>query len=189
MRLVASSAGKTPLPGSDENKVELSSVKAKDQKFLFSGLDAIHDLLPDVQGLLRQWFLSGFDYLLDIHSKRLEFGKQDRNGTRARFTMPNGRTALSTSLGYLVMDSGAGRLVLFGVDPDRRNHGYVPTFAGSQRIGLPSSRLVIEGRNIWHGDAITIPNRAAEPGVAGLMPLSLFKTIYVCNSEGYVVFE
>jgi hypothetical protein len=126
--------------------------------------------------------------MLDLHAKRLEFGKQDRNGTRARFTMPNGRTAISTSLGYLVLDSGAARLVLFGVDPDRRSQGYMRTIAGSQRIGMVSSKLVIEGRNIWHGDAVAIPSRT-EPGVAGLMPLSLFKTIYVCNSEGYVVFE
>src|ERR1700689_1773427 len=57
-----SAAGKTLLPGSDGNEVELESVnaldsvKAKDQKFLFSPLDAIHDLLPDVQGVLGQWF-------------------------------------------------------------------------------------------------------------------------------------
>ena len=136
---------------------------------------------------LGQWFLSGFDYMLDLQAKRLEFGKQERIGTRARFTTPNGRTAISTSLGYLVLDSGAARLVLFGVVPDRRNQGYMRTFAGSQGIGMVSSKLVIEGRNIWHGDAVTMPSRT-EPGVAGLMPLSLFKTIYVCNSEGYVVF-
>lgn len=28
-----------------------------------------------------------------------------------------------------------------------------------------------------------------EAGVDGLLPLGLFKTVYVCNSEGYVVFE
>ncbi len=184
----ASSVGKTLLQGSDGNEVQVDSVKATRQEFLYSELNVIHDLLPDVQGVLGQWFLSGFDYMLDLHAKRLEFGKQDRDGTRARFTMPNGRTAVSTSLGYLALDSGAARLVLFGVDPDRRNQGYIRTFAGSQTIGMVSSKLVIEGRKIWHGDAVAIPSRT-EPGVAGLMPLSLFKTIYVCNSEGYVVFE
>ena len=28
-----------------------------------------------------------------------------------------------------------------------------------------------------------------EPGIADLLPLRLFKAIYVCNSEGYVAFE
>ena len=49
-------------------------------------------------------------------------------------------------------------------------------------------RLVIEGRRIWEGDAVAIPNRN-EPGVNGLLPLSMFKAVYVSNSEGYVVFE
>ena len=48
--------------------------------------------------------------------------------------------------------------------------------------------LVIEGRKIWDGDVMAMPNQF-EPGVDGLLPLSLFKAIYVCNSEGYVVFE
>jgi len=48
--------------------------------------------------------------------------------------------------------------------------------------------LVIEGRTIWRGEAVAIANRS-EPGVDGLLPLSLFQAIYVCRSEGYVIFE
>jgi hypothetical protein len=47
--------------------------------------------------------------------------------------------------------------------------------------------LVIEAQRIWHGDAVVIPSRP-ELGVDGLLPLSLFKAIYVCNSESYVIF-
>jgi hypothetical protein len=100
----------------------------------------------------------------------------------------NGRRAVSTSLGDLVLDSGAVRVVLFGVAPERHDQGDLQTAAGSRMVGLIFSRLFIEGRHIWHGDAVAIPSQA-EPGVAGLMPLGLFKTIFVCNSEGYVVFE
>jgi hypothetical protein len=186
----ASAAGKTPMPGSDGNEVALDPVKAGGQKFLFSGLEAIHSDSPDVQGVLGQWFLSGFDYLVDLRDKRLEFGKQDPNGTRAPFTMPNGRMAISTSLGDLVLDSGASQLVLFGVEPDGGYGGksFVRTLAGSQAVGMVSRKLIIEGRNVWHGDAVTMPSRT-EPGVAGLLPLGLFRAIYVCNSGGYVVFE
>ncbi len=184
---LASATGKTALPGRDGNEVELGPVKANDQKFLFSGMTAMHSL-PDVQGVLGQWFLSGFDYLLDLHGRRIEFGKQNPSGRRSAFRLMNGRTAVSTSLGDLVLDSGADRLILFGVDPDRDRQHYMRTVAGSQIAGVVFSRLVIEGRNIWRGDALAIP-RGAEPGVAGLMPLSLFRTVYVCNSEGYVVFE
>jgi hypothetical protein len=47
--------------------------------------------------------------------------------------------------------------------------------------------LIIEGRKISRGDAVAIPNRT--PGVDGLLPLSLFKAIYFCNSQRYVVFD
>jgi hypothetical protein len=48
--------------------------------------------------------------------------------------------------------------------------------------------LSIEGRRVWRGDAVALPSRG-EPGVDGLLPLRVFKAVYVCNSEGYVVFE
>lgn len=189
---LASAAGKVAMPGTDGNGIELGPVKANGQKFLFSRLDAIHNLMPDVQGVLGQWFLSGFDYMLDLRGRRLEFGKQNLSGRRSPARTLNGRTAVSTSLGDLVLDSGAGRLVLFDIDPDRNgqrsNKGYMQTVAGSQIAGTAFSSLIIEGRTIWRGDAVVIAGRA-QPGVSGLMPLSLFKTIYVCNSEGYVVFE
>lgn len=185
---LASSSGKAAMPGSDGNQVTLASAEARDQKFLFSGLEAIHKLDPDVRGVLGQWFLSRFDYLIDLRSKRLEFGRQERNGTRISFTWNNARTIVRTSLGDLVLDSGAARLVLFGVGSDGGNRGTVNTFTGAQAIGTASRKLVIEGRDVWHGDAVTMSSRT-EPGVVGLLPVSLFKLIYVCNSEGYLVFE
>ncbi|HEV3329629.1 MAG TPA: retropepsin-like aspartic protease [Bryobacteraceae bacterium] len=186
----ASAAGKTQMSGSDDNEVTLDPAKADAQKFFFSGLESIHNLNPDVQGVLGQWFLSRFDYSIDLRGKRLEFGKQERNGTRVKFAMLNGRMLVPSSLGNLVLDSGASRLVLFGVESDGGvdNRGRVRTLTGSQAIGTASRKLVIEARNIWRGDAVTMQSRT-EPGVAGLLPLGLFKVTYVCNSEGYVIFE
>ncbi len=183
-----SAVGKTHMPGSDGNEVELGPVKANGQKFLFSELDAVHMRFPKVRGVLGQWFLSGFDYMIDLQGKRLEFGKQNPNGSRARSRVLNGRTAVATSLGDLVLDSGVAQLVLFGVDPDTDARRTMRTMAGSQIVGTVFSRLIIEGRSIWRGDAVAIP-RGGEPGVDGLMPLTFFKTIYFCNSEGYVVFD
>ena len=187
---LTSAGGKIPTSGSDGNEVILDSVKAGDQKFLYSGLDAIRNSAPDVQGLLGQWFLSRFDYTLDLRGKRFEFGKQDRSGVRSKFKMINARPVVSTSLGDLALDSGAARITLFGVRPDAAHlTGELRTVAGSQKTGLVSGKsLVIVGHKIWDGDAVAIPSRP-EPGVDGLLPLSLFRAVYVCNSEGYVVFE
>jgi hypothetical protein len=161
------------------------------QKFLLLGLDAIQKRWPDVQGVLGQCFLSRFDYTIDLRDKRMELGSHDETGTRAKLTIINGRPAVPTSLGELVLDSGATRLTLFGVRPDSGADGRneLRTVAGTQKIGLVFGKpLVIEGRKIWEGDAVAIPSRP-EQGVDGLLPLGLFKSVYVCNSEGYVVFK
>jgi hypothetical protein len=187
---LTSSTGATSVSGGTGIEVLLDSAKAEGQEFLFLPLEAIRDFLPDIQGVLGQAFLSRFDYTLDLRAKRLEFGKQERNGTLTRFEMINGEPVVSTSLGDLILDSGARQLVLFGIQPDG---GYGPkgellTGTGSQQIGLVSGKpLIIEGRKISRGDAVTIPNRT--PGVNGLLPIGLLKAIYFCNSEGYVVFD
>jgi Aspartyl protease len=188
---LGSAAGKTSTPGSDANEVALDTAKAGGQKFLFSGLEAIHRTSPDVQGVLGQWFLAQFDYTLDLHSKRLEFGSQDPGGTRSPFKMVNARPVVSTSLGDLALDSGEANVVLFGIRPENRSDLRVAlhTVAGSMQTGMVYGKpLLIQGRKIWSGDAIAILNRP-EPGVDGLMPLNLFKAIFVCNSQGYIVFE
>jgi Aspartyl protease len=188
---LASSSGVTVVPAADGIEVLLGSVKAERQEFLFCRLEAFRDRWPDIQGLLGQGFLARFDYRFDLRGKRLAFGKQDPSGTRARFRMISGRPAVSTSLGDLVLDSGAERLVLFGVEPNvsRGDRSEMRTVAGSLQVGMVFSKtLTIGGRKIWRGDAVAIPNRD-ETGVDGLLPVRLFNVIYVCNSEGYVVFE
>src|SRR5580704_16826417 len=104
---LGSASGMTTVPGGDGFEVALDSIKADKQEFLFLGMEAIRDRWPDVQGVLGQDFLSRFDYLLDLHGKRLEIGKQEFSGTRTRLTMTNGRPMVSTSLGDLVVDSAA----------------------------------------------------------------------------------
>lgn len=185
--IVESSIGATRLPGSDNNTIELGDVRADCQKFHYSSLDTLHVLSPNIQGVLGQQFLSGFDYLIDVRSKRLEFGKQEPRGNRTQFRSFDGRNALSTSLGYLILDSGAPDVVLFGVKGglDRRD---MLTLTGSQSVGMVARRLTIEGQNVWRGDAVAIPGEG-EPGIAGLMPLNLFKTVFICNSQGYIEFE
>jgi hypothetical protein len=178
---LTSAAGKVQVAESDGNEVTLDSAAASGQKFVISGLDAIHNSSPDVQGVLGQWFLARFDYTLDLHAKRLEFGKQDRAGTRTTFKMINARPVVSTSLGDLALDSGATRVTLFGIRADGGGEFRMEfrTVAGAQKI---------DGRRIWNGDALAIPGRP-EPGVDGLLPLGLFKSVYVSNSESYMILE
>ena len=185
---VESATGKTSLKGSDDNVVELGPVRADRQRFQFTSLDMIHEVWPDVRGVLGQAFLRGFDYMIDLRNRRLEFGTQALSGTRSPARTYDGRPAVSTSLGDLVLDSGAARLVLFGIVPDMLELKDMVTVAGTRAVGMVTSKLSIAGRSVWRGDAVAIPEDA-EPGIAGLMPLSLFDATYISNSEGYVIFK
>jgi hypothetical protein len=187
---LTSSMGATSVSGSDGVEVFLGSAKADAQRFLFLPPDTLQERLPGIRGVLGQWFLYRFDYTLDMRAKRMEFGEQNPNGTRAKFEMVNGEPVVSTSLGNLILDSGASQLVLFGVRRGGENglRGDLRTVTGSQEVGLVTGRpLIIEGRKISRGAAVAIPNRT--PGVDGLLPIGLFKVIYICNSQGYLVFE
>ncbi len=187
---LASAAGATALPQIEGVEISLDSAKAGGQTMLFSGLEAVHHLSPNIQCVLGQFFLSQFDYLLDLRGKQLEFGKRDWKGTRVPFEWNNGRPALFSSMGQLILDSGSAQLTLFGVEPDHKT-AYLNTVSGRQQVGtVDVEHLNIGGHIFWRGDAIAIPHPPqAEAGLAGLLPLNVFKSVYVCNSEGYVILD
>src|SRR6185437_5131508 len=138
--VVESALGKSSMPGSNNNAVTLGRVGAENQKFQFSTLASLHTVWPDVKGILGQAFLSCFDYAMDLRHKTLEFGKQERAGKRTPFRLLEGRTALATSLGNLVVDSGAARLLLFGVTPDDDDEMPMLTMTDLRTLGpLPAS--------------------------------------------------
>jgi hypothetical protein len=189
---LASAAGSVSTPGSDNNQITLDTAIAPAQKVLFSTLDAIHENSPDIQGVLGQWFLSQFDYTLDLKAKLLTFGpldpQSDLPAARVPFTLLNGRPILSTSLGDLVLDSGQSQLLLFGIEPDETT-AQLRTIAGNSFVGRTNGKpLLLAGRRIAGGDAIAIPSRP-EPGVDGLLPLAPFHSIYISNTGSYIVFQ
>jgi hypothetical protein len=182
-----SSTGVTSTSGSEGHELRVGPITADAQVFLFAGMDAIHQLSFDIQGVLGQVFLSRFDYVLDVRARRMAFGRvePDGKGTRIAFQLVQGRPLVPTNLGLLVLDSGAHLLVRFGVKAVEATYEMV-TVSGRTQLGTVFSTLVIQGRTLWRGDAIAVP-QPAEADAAGLLPINLFKTVYVCNSEGYVV--
>jgi Aspartyl protease len=183
------SIGTVALEGAGGIDVTLGPVRADAQTFLFGGLDNIRRSFPDVQGVLGQEFLSRFDYRLNLRGRRLEFGTPKRAAKESRvpFQTVAGRPTVFTSLGSLVLDSGADGVILFGGHAMTLTHEMF-TMTGSLRVGTMPGTLVIDGRTWWRGKAVVIP-RSAEVGTEGLLPLSLFNAVYVCNSAGYLVLD
>ena len=185
---MVTAAGVARVSGGKGLEVSLDSVAADQQEFLYTDMQAVRQISSDIQGVLGQAFLSRFDYLLDLRAKRLEFGASDRQGTRAEFRMLDGRPAVFSSLGWLVLDSGADRLILFDA-ASAKNAYTMRTATGFLATGtIQTKPLVIEGRSIPHREAVAVPRQS---GVSEdrLLPASLFHAVYVNNSKGYVILD
>jgi hypothetical protein len=181
--------GTTHASGTSGIEVALGPARVEQQSFLFVGLEVLHQISSDIEGVLGEEFLSHFDYDLDMRAKQMTFGKvaMAANQTRVPFQVVDGRPVVATSLGPLVLDSGAPAIVRFTLTPTAHTREWV-TVSGTVPVGTMASALVIEGQLLWHGDAVALP-RPAESGAAGLLPSSVFSSVYVCNSERYLVFK
>jgi hypothetical protein len=182
-----SCAGRASVTGATGIDVSVNSAVAHNQTFLFT-LASFHDVWPDIEGILGEDFLSHFDYMLDIRARRLVFGppESSREGTRIPYRIDHGRPVVATNLGWLVVDSGASRVTRF------RQRAFptaeMATATGKLAVGMVHCTLKIGEHTLWSGEAVAV-SRAVEPGLDGMLPVRVFKSIYVSNSGGYMVFE
>jgi hypothetical protein len=182
-----SSSGSTSVDLSESNTIVVADAGAEHQALLLGGTEGLRELARDIQGILGQEFLSRFDYRLDIKAKRLEFGATPPvAGTRVTFRPVGGRPVVTTNVGALVLDSGAHYAVRFGVRVSAEMHEMV-TSTGTVQVGTVFTRVTVDGRTLWQGDAVAIP-QPGEAGTDGLLPISRFSVVYVSNSGHFIVF-
>ena len=186
-------SGESTVDGGRLNKVTLGPMEASDQEFLFTRFDNLSTLSPDIRGILGQEFLANFDYTLDFQHHRLIFGDQpfgepSAPGVQTGFRLIFGRMAIPTSLGDLVLDSGAELLFLF-----RKSSRPV----SGQVMGATGARVPVSFETAPEfriGDRSYRPSKAEYRAVpaaeeAGLLPANLFHAIFICNSKQYVVLK
>ena len=181
-------SGQSTVHGGHVSEVSLGPAQATEQEFLFTRFSDLDPLSPDIRGILGQEFLAHFDYLLDFDHHRLIFGGSSAGGVPTSFRLIFGRMAVTTSLGDLVLDSGAEMLFLFRLPL----HPAVAQIVGASGAGLPVS--IETAPEVRIGNGRYHASRAAYHAVpaaqeAGLLPANLFHAIFICNSKQYVVFD
>ena len=180
--------GLTRAPGGRVAEVTLGSATATNQEFLFTSMEAVHALSPGIQGVLGQEFLSHFDYLLDFRGRRLIFGAAVPDGARIPVRMIDGRMALTTSYGDLVLDSGAETLVLFRTPVSSTPGGTIRTSSGVRAVSMVQEAIVRVGAKSYRPVMAASADNPAAPE-DGLLPASLLSSIFVSNSGRYVIAE
>jgi hypothetical protein len=185
---LATASGATRVPGGRVAAVALGEASAADQEFLFTNMDGVHALSPEIQGVLGQEFLSRFDYLLDFRGRRLVFGAAVPDGARMPVRTVNGRMAISTSSGDLVLDSGTEALILFHAPAPAAPGSAIQTAVGAGAVPMVRGATVRIGERAYHPAMAAV---AADAGSQedGLLPASLFGSIFISNSAHYVIAE
>lgn len=140
-----------------------------------------------VDGVLGQNMLARSSYLIDYRNRRVVIGESTVDGARLPLRFAEGRPVVDTDpLGELVLDSGASNVVLFRhMDQVRANgSGTLQTAQGQREVATGHLKC------LQVGDAnlrdLTV---AVAPGVSGigLLPASLFASVYVNSRERYTI--
>jgi hypothetical protein len=182
---MATIAGTIPVAGGKVDEVALGQVTAAGQEFLFTGLDGVHQLSSGIQGVIGQEFLSRFDYLLDFAGGRIVFGGAEPDcGSRTAFTLVEGRPAVETDWGKLVLDSGTATAILYA-DSTGKSGGRVVTASGRAVVSETHDLRLRVGGRAYSTVAASAPREALEED--GIVPASLFHAVYVSNSGRYLV--
>ena len=209
---VASAIGATPefrvvdlTPGGSRIAAATKSVQVALGSHIASGVHfSWRESLPGretgmrTDGVLGQSFLSRFDYLLDFRAKQMLLDEdnpmQGKQSVRVAFERAEGRMILKAANREdgairLVLDSGASNLSLWHsntpVSPNSLAQAL--TYAGRKSVSLARMSYLAIGDHVIHGVDVLIPEDVVTgAGEDGLLPASLFRSVYVSNSKSYV---
>jgi hypothetical protein len=170
-------------------RVSLGTAEATDQVFLVTRLDGLRAASPDIRGILGQSFLSQFDYIIDFKKRELVFGRAVTSRPPVPIRRIRNLIAISTNEGDLVLDSGIGTLLLFRAPAGRGRTVEIRASSGlTSLVSLDSVPELNIGGQIYHPGTAAFEPREGQVG-NGLLPASLFRAVFVCNSAGYIVID
>lgn len=174
-------------------------------------LREIHAISPKIRGVLGQNFLSRFDYMLNYRDQRIEFEENGEfantlQGVRIPVEHDSGMVLIATQpsspqkqASKLVMDSGVSSVVVFKdtsrnsdleIELDVNGGIKTSTIIGSQTLSTGRLRKLQLGSEKFSGLPVrVVDNRTAAEGgpESGLLPTSLFRSIYFNNTQNFVI--
>jgi predicted aspartyl protease len=197
-------AGPHVLPRVRLGSIVLGSALAENLEALIADLGSIRALHSGICGVLGQNFLSQFTYLLDYREKRIEFEadcdvEHRVDGTRLPFSEIEGLIVVSghpasSKTWRLVLDSASEGLILFGRPSLASDFAITysrlacvaTTIAGHKEVEQGRLRTLRIGETVLADMPVTLmpPDGRAEDG---LLPMSLFRAVYVNNKQRYVI--
>jgi predicted aspartyl protease len=191
------------------DSISMGVASAKSLEVGCVDLHRVYSLDSTVQGVLGQDFLGRFDYLLDYRGRRVVL---DRNGSIAstlegervpierrdfRDHVHHGTELEGPRQVHFMLDSGAQFTVVFEGPAHNSGLRIQKEPGGGSFANALGNRSIEVGRlsELRFGDATmnTVPVRLTRGRErerrweSGLLPTSLFRSVYISHSENYVV--
>lgn len=186
--------GTERVPIARVDRVDLGRRSARTVLVLCQRLRGIRAIDRAIQGVLGFNFLSRFQYLLDYAGKRLVFEESlPAGGVRLSFDGSHRSIVVEVDSLRLLLDTGATGVVLFrfhgrAIEPNPRGPHALAT--NEERRMVRSGwirRLDVGGRTFDHLSVTLVPQSGLEAIADGLLPGSLFKSIYFDHAGRQVV--
>ncbi len=193
--------------------IRVGPVKESNVTVIVRDLKGLRELDAGIRGVLGQNILKNVDYLLDHRNRVIQFDSsgsllESMSGERVStivgalpenpafsYTVVRVTLAQSFARQYnLILDSGSASVVLFSdlssffsaprtspssIEDDAGQRRYVPQYHIQLRIG--STSRFIEAQL----SAISLKSASID----GLLPTSMFQSVYISNSGSFVIFQ
>lgn len=170
-------------------------------------LTGVREISSSIRGIFGHDWLAGMDYIINYEAKRIVIGRagivpRPVGGQPVALTWVSGRPAITVTIrvhdgasfaARLVLDSGADRVALFGrVAATVASRGPTGTITIDSGFGVrevPASQIkcVIDGR--VRSLTAQIRSDLTDREEDGLLPTSLFRSVYVAAVNGLVVLD
>jgi predicted aspartyl protease len=177
-------------------EISLGPVRANDVELLASSMQIVRRATGPVDGILGQNFLERFPWLLDRERETLIFDLEGSiaarlSGKRTKVSSADGRMLVPARIGgkkrLLVLDSGASHLILFTRASLTRVVAATVDSNGGAQMALSGaiSSLQVGDVELEQVPAAMMP--VARGNEDGLLPVNLFRSIYVDAPSGFVI--
>ncbi|MCC6389002.1 MAG: aspartyl protease family protein [Bryobacterales bacterium] len=181
---VISVNGSTLAPATRVTSVTLGSATALD-------IEVAWCRLPGFKGILGESFLRRFRHGIDLGRMQLHIEENSEPaGVRLPFEPSNGRPLVRLGGWRLVIDSGSPALILFRNVPPLPNASNVTlstAAGGSHAVSAILPSLLAGEFCLKNVRVVSQPDPGREED--GLLPVTLFESVWVNPREGYVILE
>lgn len=193
--------GTITIPQGSISRITMGKRSATDVKVYWTELPVLRGVDSNLSGILGLNFLKQFNFAIDFESKSIRLmdgSATPANGDRIPMRIKGGRMLLSLTIGGtrvdLALDSGASHVFLYSSGCRKLGTHMQPSEQVMQAASNAGS-ISIESAfldNLWVGgvklDRLAVGLlRDVERPADGLLPLHLFRSVYVNNLDGYVI--